>query len=385
MIDQRRTLSVFAPFNIAATTEKRALGAFSAFVYTDAVHRITGHTHLDTNQLETLDISEIQSARQELAQRWSDVSNAPYQAWGGLVDGLIHFLENDPAASEALSQIRSDNPVDFDKWYSDFQSTGGSFVGSKRYEIPATLNEQASLFYELLKHFDEGVSPKRFCVDAYGLKNYQEMCDMLSSQIVHPVVRAVDTKLKEAGTHTSMTTSTPPEQDAPDPRKVFVVHGRDERLRKDFFAFLRSIGLHPLEWSQAIALTGSASPYIGEVLERAFAEAQAVVVLLSPDDEAKLKDAYIKESDPVHERELMGQARPNVLFEAGMAFGSHPKRTVMAEVGALRPFSDVAGRHTVRLDNSANARLEIANRLENAGCDVNKSGQDWLEVGDLQL
>lgn len=334
--------------------------------------------------MEALEDAEIRNSRQELSQRWSDISKAPYQAWGGLVEGLVHFLENDAVASEALAQIKSDNPVDFEKWYSDFQSTGGSFVGSKRYDIPKSLEEKANLFYELLKHFDEDVNPRTFCVHAYGLKNYQEMSDMLSSQIVHPVVRAVDAKLKEA-IDTSMNASSSPKGENPDSRKVFVVHGRDEQLRKDFFAFLRSLGLHPLEWSQAIALTDSASPYIGEVLERAFARAQAVVVLLSPDDEAKLKDAYVRDGDPDYERELKGQARPNVLFEAGMAFGSHPKRTVMVEIGELRPFSDVAGRHTVRLDNSAKARLDIANRLENAGCAVSKSGQDWLEIGDLQL
>ena len=30
---------------------------------------------------------------------------------------------------------------------------------------------------------------------------------------------------------------------------IFVVHGRDTQLNADIFAFLRSIGLNPLEWS----------------------------------------------------------------------------------------------------------------------------------------
>lgn len=74
----------------------------------------------------------------------------------------------------------------------------------------------------------------------------------------------------------------------PDPRKVFVVHGRDDRLRRDFFSFLRALNLQPLEWSEALRLTGKASPYIGEVLDSAFDNAQAVIVLLSPDDEVRL-------------------------------------------------------------------------------------------------
>jgi predicted nucleotide-binding protein len=32
-----------------------------------------------------------------------------------------------------------------------------------------------------------------------------------------------------------------------DPRKVFVIHGRNELARKALFDFLRSIGLDPIE------------------------------------------------------------------------------------------------------------------------------------------
>ncbi|WP_290471296.1 hypothetical protein [Leifsonia sp. 71-9] len=38
--------------------------------------------------------------------------------------------------------------------------------------------------------------------------------------------------------------------------KVFVVHGRNAAARDSMFTFLRSLGLKPIEWDQAIALTG---------------------------------------------------------------------------------------------------------------------------------
>ena len=40
---------------------------------------------------------------------------------------------------------------------------------------------------------------------------------------------------------------------------VFVVHGRNEELRKSLFSFLRSIGLKPLEWNTAIKATKKSS------------------------------------------------------------------------------------------------------------------------------
>jgi hypothetical protein len=40
--------------------------------------------------------------------------------------------------------------------------------------------------------------------------------------------------------------------DLPDPKKVFVVHGRDEKLRSDMFGFLRALGLNPIEWREAV-------------------------------------------------------------------------------------------------------------------------------------
>jgi predicted nucleotide-binding protein len=174
-----------------------------------------------------------------------------------------------------------------------------------------------------------------------------------------------------------------PETLANKSRKVFVIHGRDERLRAAIFTFLHSLGLEPLEWTMAIQLTGKSSPYIGEILEAAFNHAQAAVVLLSPDDEARLRADLLQADDPPSEKMLAGQARPNVLFEAGMAFASHPNQTVLVQLGQVKPFSDVAGRHVVKMDNSVQKRQEFALKLKTAGCSVNMEGTDWHTSGDL--
>lgn len=171
----------------------------------------------------------------------------------------------------------------------------------------------------------------------------------------------------------------------PDSKKVFVVHGRDRRLRDDFFAFLRALDLDPIEWSEALKLTGKATPYIGEALDSAFNNAQAVIVLLSPDDEVRLSPDLWKGQEEENEKEFKLQARPNVLFEAGRAFGTHPDRTLLIEVGQVKAFSDVAGRHVIRLSNSAEKRNEVAERLRTSGCNVKTSGSDWLKTGNFDI
>lgn len=166
-----------------------------------------------------------------------------------------------------------------------------------------------------------------------------------------------------------------------DPRSVFVIHGRNEPARKGLFDFLRSIGLAPIEWSEAISMTGSGSPYIGDVLDAAFRSAQAVVVLQTPDDVAHLHESLTYPGDPETSPQM--QPRPNVLYEAGMAMGRSPDRTVIVELGQIKVFSDIHGRHAVRLDNSVAKRQDLATRLRNAGCSVKLDGTDWHEAGDL--
>jgi predicted nucleotide-binding protein len=168
-------------------------------------------------------------------------------------------------------------------------------------------------------------------------------------------------------------------------RKVFVVHGRDAKARISMFQFLRSIDLEPIEWSKAVQMTGKASPYVGEVLDAAFGAACAVVALFTPDDEGKLRADFINPNDPIHERNLTHQARQNVLFEAGMAMGRFPDRTIIVELGNLRPFSDIVGRHTIRLNNTTELRQDLAQRLKSAGCAVNLTGTDWHTAGDFSI
>lgn len=160
-----------------------------------------------------------------------------------------------------------------------------------------------------------------------------------------------------------------------DAKKVFVIHGRNDKLRDSMFDFLRALHLHPMEWSEAKKLTGKGTPYTGEILDAAFAHAHAIIAVMSGDDEARLRQALAPSEAP---EPLTPQPRPNVLFEAGMAMGKNPDRVVMVEVGPLRGFSDIHGRHVVRLDDTIKLTKEFVEQLKTIGCAVETSGSDWL-------
>jgi hypothetical protein len=174
----------------------------------------------------------------------------------------------------------------------------------------------------------------------------------------------------------------------PDPeraRKVMVVYGRDRSASSAMFDFLRALKLDPQEWIGLVRATENAAPYTGEVLDHALEIVQAVVVLFTPDDEARLRADLLLADDGPAERDLRGQPRPNVLYEAGLAMGRHPTRTVLVELGTLRGVSDLFGRHMIRLGSGADPLHDLAERLRTAGCSVDTSGQHWRDPGRFVL
>ncbi len=66
-----------------------------------------------------------------------------------------------------------------------------------------------------------------------------------------------------------------------------------------------------------------------------------------------------------------------------MALARDENRTIIVELGQIKSFSDIHGRHVVRLDNSTIKRQDLAHRLRTAGCAVNLESTDWHQEGDL--
>jgi hypothetical protein len=71
----------------------------------------------------------------------------------------------------------------------------------------------------------------------------------------------------------------------------------------------------------------------------------------------------------------------------GMAMAHSPSRTVLVQVGWSRPFTDIAGIHSTKIDNALEKRRDSTGRLKMAGCeiiDLNAS-IEWQAAGDFGL
>lgn len=171
---------------------------------------------------------------------------------------------------------------------------------------------------------------------------------------------------------------------ARDRKRVMVVYGRNAGARVAMFTFLRSLSLQPIEWEEAVTETGRGSPHNLEAVEAAMRVAQAVVVVLTAEDEARLMPRF---AEPHDRTELIGQPRLNVILEAGLAMGLDRDRTILVELGAPRGASDFEGLNVVRLTNDPGRRSALKTRLANAGCEVRDRGSDWMTAlagGDFE-
>jgi hypothetical protein len=150
------------------------------------------------------------------------------------------------------------------------------------------------------------------------------------------------------------------------------------KIRNSMFQFLTTLRLNPIEWNEAVRRTGLGSPYTGQVVDALFRDAQAIVVVLSPDEFVELRQDLVG-ADSNGGRGW--QPRPNVFIEAGMALAKDEAHTILVQIGPIRLASDLHGRNLVKLDDSPQQRNTLVQRLLNAGCSAVTAGTDWLGAG----
>lgn len=155
-------------------------------------------------------------------------------------------------------------------------------------------------------------------------------------------------------------------------KTVFVVIGRNYLAKEATMNFLSDLGVDPVELTTIPY--GEGSPSIENLLDDAFRVAKGVVVLLTADDDAHLRECWADAMDETHRLdEPMFQPRMNVLFEIGLAWGKDNKaNTILVEIAKpirgkpLRLPSDIS-RLTVRMYDARSVEKglsEIRKRLE---------------------
>lgn len=145
-----------------------------------------------------------------------------------------------------------------------------------------------------------------------------------------------------------------------DMKKVFIVHGRDEKARLEVENFLRRLKLTPV----VLFEENNRGRTIIEKFEQ---EAQTVafaIVLLTPDDVGGIKDD--KTNHVLKER-----ARQNVVFELGYFFATLKRRNVVALLkGDIEHPSDFHGILYEVMDDSGGWKKEVAKEMREAGLPV---------------
>jgi len=165
--------------------------------------------------------------------------------------------------------------------------------------------------------------------------------------------------------------------------RVYVVYGHNLAVRDAMYAFLEALDLLPITKEAAVNWTGEASPFADRIIDAAFKHAQAVVVLFTGDDRARLRSKLRKRNAEAHEKTFWFQPRQDQIFEAGYAFGRSPERTILVQVGHVQLFSDIDGRYIPNFTGKENERRDLINRLKSVGCIVNDNGDAWRSAGDF--
>lgn len=164
-------------------------------------------------------------------------------------------------------------------------------------------------------------------------------------------------------------------------RYVFVVRGRDQAAYNALAELLVSLDLRIITWEEATRGVESGTPHTLDIVRAGIDMSNAVVVLMTPDDLGQVKPEFGQATDNPREGTPSGQARQNVVFEAGWAMALNQGRVVLVRVGDVRNLSDIEGLNYVNLTNDISARKTFINRLKNCELAVDDSGEPWRTAG----
>jgi predicted nucleotide-binding protein len=246
--------------------------------------------------------------------------------------------------------------VDFDAFIAASSNTGGSMVGSQQLLWP---DEQEKVFGLTLILLDRCADNSDYALQiSYRFFHSGNKAiagiHALTRQLIIPFVRDYKAYVLNQGKVEAKLI-------VPKSKNVFIVHGHDGEARESVARFLSGIGFTPIILHEQ----ANRGRTIIEKVE-AQSDVSFAVVLLTPDDEGKAKDAT----------ELEPRARQNVLLELGYFIGRLGRENVCAlKRGIVEIPSDFAGVVWEPMDASGGWKQVLGRELEAAGHII-----DWNNV-----
>ncbi|WP_409047882.1 TIR domain-containing protein [Microbacterium sp. HA-8] len=167
-------------------------------------------------------------------------------------------------------------------------------------------------------------------------------------------------------------------------RYIFVVRGRDASAYNALISLLTALDLRVVTWDEATRSAGGGTPHTLDIVRAGIGISDAVIVLMTPDDEGYVKSGFYDATrDDPREARPTGQARQNVVFEAGWAMALNQNGTVLVRVGDVRPLSDIDGLNYVWLTNDIDSRRQLITRLRNCDLEVRDNDDRWRTAGEF--
>lgn len=160
---------------------------------------------------------------------------------------------------------------------------------------------------------------------------------------------------------------------------VFVVYGRNTVFKKSIAEFLKELGIKPVFYDNS---NGDATSTY-DAFARCIRDTDATLVLLTGDDEGRLRKEYLKDSNqPIKDKIMSARPRMNVIFEAGYSYALENQKTLLIKVGEVELPSDILMVNTINIklnkrgeideDAGATAKEDIATALLKCGITINQ-------------
>ena len=185
-----------------------------------------------------------------------------------------------------------------------------------------------------------------------------DLSELAASRTHGPGVTRTNSEKPSAGTALE---SAPEKGDDIITPRIFIIHGHDMASLSELKVVLYKIGASPVTFDD---IPKQGSPTIIEILEKHIPNFDAVIALLTPDDEGR------KRGDDA----LEPRARQNVLVEAGYGLISQRQKSLIIALGDVSNPTDFNGIHMIPAPKwSPEIGMKVARRLQDMGLRVDPS------------